>query len=123
LEAAFETRLSELLPSEGAEVAKVAPSESVNAGGHKISKIDERRIDQVSIDKSVLTVAAPRRYRNLAARRRGELRVRHRFGGEATPLQYLLDLTKYFAGISANAALTSEAASALQSLLSCAGRV
>src|SRR5262249_20090066 len=69
-----------------------------------------------------------RRYRDdsvpsIAARRRGELRVRHRFGGDATPLQYLLDLTKYFAGISANAALTSEAASALQSLLSCAGRV
>jgi ERF superfamily len=64
LEAAFETRLSELLPPEGAEVAKVAPSESFNAGGHKIGKIDERRADQVGIDKSMLTVAAPRRYRN-----------------------------------------------------------
>jgi len=66
LEAAFETRLSELLPPEGAEVAKVAPSESFNAGGHEIGKIDERRADQAGIDKGVLTVAAPRRYRNRA---------------------------------------------------------
>jgi hypothetical protein len=64
LEAAFETRLSELLPREGAEVAKVTPSEGFNAGGHEIGKIDERTADQVGIDKSVLTVAAPRRYRN-----------------------------------------------------------
>jgi ERF superfamily len=60
LEAAFETRLSEVLPRDGAEAAKV----SFNAGGHEIGKIDQRRADRVGIDKSVLTVAAPRRYRN-----------------------------------------------------------
>src|SRR5262245_28157735 len=65
LEEAFEKRLSELLPSESAEVVNVDPSESFNAGGgHEISKIDEGSADQVGIDKSVLTVAAPRRYRN-----------------------------------------------------------
>jgi ERF superfamily len=56
LEGAFEKRLSELLPSE--------PSESFSADGHEIGKMDERSADQVGIDKSVLTVAAPRRYRN-----------------------------------------------------------
>ena len=56
LEEAFEKRLSELLPSE--------PPESFSAGGRKIGKIDERNADEVGIDKSVLTVAAPRRYRN-----------------------------------------------------------
>jgi hypothetical protein len=45
LEEAFETRLSELLPF---------------AGGKEVGK----PADQVEIDKSVLTVAAPRRYRN-----------------------------------------------------------
>jgi hypothetical protein len=64
LEAAFEKRLSELLPSESAEVVNVDPSESVSAGGHEVGKIDERSANQVGIDKSVLTVAAPRRYRN-----------------------------------------------------------
>jgi hypothetical protein len=64
LEEAFEKRLSELLPSESAEVVSVAPSEGFSAGGHEIGKIDERSADQVGIDKSVLTVAAPRRYRN-----------------------------------------------------------
>ena len=63
LEEAFETRLSELLPSESAEVVNVDPSESVSAGG-EVGKIDERSANQVGIDKSVLTVAAPRRYRN-----------------------------------------------------------
>jgi ERF superfamily len=58
LEEAFEKRLSELLPFESAEVV------SVDAGGHEIGKIDERSADQVGIDKSVLTVGAPRRYRN-----------------------------------------------------------
>jgi len=56
LEAAFEKRLSEFLPSD--------PSESFSAGGHEIGKTDEPSADQVGIDKSVLTVAAPRRYRN-----------------------------------------------------------
>jgi ERF superfamily len=64
LEEAFEKRLSELLPSEGAEVWNVDPSESRSAGGHEIDKMDEPSADQVGIDKSVLTVAAPRRYRN-----------------------------------------------------------
>ena len=64
LEKAFEKRLSELLPSESAEVVNVDPSERFNAGGHEIGKTNERSADQVGIDKSVLTVAAPRRYRN-----------------------------------------------------------
>jgi ERF superfamily len=64
LEEAFEKRLSGLLPSESAEVVNVDPSESVSAGGHEVGKIDERRADHVGIDKSVLAVAAPRRYRN-----------------------------------------------------------
>jgi ERF superfamily len=64
LEEAFEKRLSELLPSESAEVVSAAPTESLSAGGHEIGKIDERSADQGGIDKSVLTVGAPRRYRN-----------------------------------------------------------
>jgi len=64
LEEAFEKRLSELLPSESAEVVNVDPSESLGAGGHEIGKMDEPSADQVGIDKSILTVAAPRRYRN-----------------------------------------------------------
>jgi hypothetical protein len=64
LEEAFEKRLSELLPSESAEVVSVAPSANFSAGGHEIGKADERSADQVGIDKSVLTVGAPRRYRN-----------------------------------------------------------
>jgi hypothetical protein len=64
LEEAFEKRFSELLPSESAEVVNVGPSERVGARGHEIGKIDEPSADQVGIDKSVLTVAAPRRYRN-----------------------------------------------------------
>jgi hypothetical protein len=64
LEEAFEKRLSELLQSEGAEVWSVDPSERHSAGGHEIDKTDEPGADQVGIDKSVLTVGAPRRYRN-----------------------------------------------------------
>ena len=64
LEKAFEKRLSELLPSESAEVVNVDPSERFSADGHEIGKTNERSADQVGIDKSVLTVAAPRRYRN-----------------------------------------------------------
>jgi hypothetical protein len=63
LEEAFEKR-SELLPSESAEVVKVDPSEGFSAGGQGIGKTDERSADQPGIDKSVLTVGAPRRYRN-----------------------------------------------------------
>jgi ERF superfamily protein len=63
LEEAFEKRLSELR-SEGTEVVNVDPSESFSRGGYEIGKIDEPSADQVGIDKSVLTVAAPRRYRN-----------------------------------------------------------
>jgi ERF superfamily len=61
LEESFEKRLSALLPSESAEVVNLHPPES---GGHEIGKIDEPNSDQGGIDKSVLTVAAPRRYRN-----------------------------------------------------------
>jgi hypothetical protein len=64
LEEVFEKRLSGLLPSESAEVGNVDLSESFSAGGHEIDKMDERSSDQGGIDKSVLTVAAPRRYRN-----------------------------------------------------------
>jgi ERF superfamily len=64
LEEAFEKRLSELLPSESAEVVNVDPSERLSAEGHEIGKIDERSADQPGIDKSVLMVAAPHRYRN-----------------------------------------------------------
>jgi hypothetical protein len=64
LEEAFEKRLSELLPSESAEVVNVDASESFSAGGYGIGKTDEPSADQIGIDKSVLTVGAPRRYRN-----------------------------------------------------------
>jgi hypothetical protein len=64
LEGAFEKRLPELLPSESAEVVNVDASESFSAGGHGIGKTDELGADQGGIDKSMLTVAAPRRYRN-----------------------------------------------------------
>src|SRR5262249_21674733 len=61
LEESFEKRLSALFPSKSAEVVNVYPPES---GGHEIDKIDEPNSDQGGIDKSVLKVAAPRRYRN-----------------------------------------------------------
>jgi ERF superfamily len=64
LEEAFEKRLFEFLPSESPEVVNVDHSESFGAGGHEIGKIGESSTDQPVIDKSVLTVAAPRRYRN-----------------------------------------------------------
>ena len=63
MEEAFEKRLSELLSSERA-IVSVAPPESLSAGRHEIPKMDEPNADQAGIDKSVLTVAAPRRYRN-----------------------------------------------------------
>jgi hypothetical protein len=64
LEEAFEKRLSELLPSGSAAVMNVNPLESLSGDGQEIGKLDERGADQGGIDKSVLTVAAPRRYRN-----------------------------------------------------------
>jgi hypothetical protein len=64
LEEAFEKKLFELLPSESTAVGNADPSQSFSAGGHGIGKTDEPSADQVGIDKSVLTVAAPRRYRN-----------------------------------------------------------
>jgi hypothetical protein len=42
----------------------VDASESFSAEGHGIGKRDELSADQVGIDKSLFTVAAPRRYRN-----------------------------------------------------------
>jgi ERF superfamily len=64
LEEAFEERFSALLPSESAEVVNVDPSDSFRVGGHEIGKMDEPNSDDVGVDKSVLTVGAPRRYRN-----------------------------------------------------------
>src|SRR5262249_24370093 len=58
LEEAFEKKLSELLPSES------GVDRSSGVSGEEIGKTDEPSADQVGIDKSVLTVAAPRRYRN-----------------------------------------------------------
>src|SRR6266480_1978158 len=64
LEEAFETRLSELLPFENAEVVNLDPPAAFSTGGQEPGKINQPDADQVGIDKSVLTVAAPRRYRN-----------------------------------------------------------
>jgi ERF superfamily protein len=64
LEEAFEKRLRELSRSEGAEIVNSNPSEGFSAVGDEIRNIDARRANQVGIDKSVLTVPAPRRYRN-----------------------------------------------------------
>jgi ERF superfamily len=64
LEEAFEKRLSPLLPAESAEVVNGDLSDSFRAGGHEVGKMGEPNSDQVGVDKSVLTVAAPRRYRN-----------------------------------------------------------
>jgi hypothetical protein len=64
LEEGFEKRLSESLPPESAEVVNVDRSERFSAGGQEIGKTNKRSGDQAGIDKSVLTVAAPRRYRN-----------------------------------------------------------
>jgi ERF superfamily protein len=61
LEEAFEKRLPELSPSESADSN---PFDSFSAVRDEIGKIDARSADQVGIDKSVLTVPAPRRYRN-----------------------------------------------------------
>ena len=63
MEEAFEKKLSELLPPESTEVVNVDPSDTFSAGDG-IGKVVEFNSDQAGIDKSVLTVAAPRRYRN-----------------------------------------------------------
>ena len=55
LEKAFEKRLAEFLPSESAEVVNVDRSESRSAGGEETGNTD---VQQVGIDKSVLSVAA-----------------------------------------------------------------
>jgi hypothetical protein len=64
LEEAFEKRLFALLPSESAKVVNVDSPESFSAASDEIGKIGGPSADQVGIDKSALTVAAPRRYRN-----------------------------------------------------------
>jgi ERF superfamily len=64
LEEAFEKRLPGLSRSESAEIVNSNPSASFSAVGDELGKIDDRSADQVGIDKSVLTVPAPRRYRN-----------------------------------------------------------
>ncbi len=65
LEDAFEKRLSQFLPSENAEVSTREPSEASNAGAPEVGTTDKPHTDESrGIDKSVLTVAAPRRYRN-----------------------------------------------------------
>src|ERR1700745_3681384 len=64
LEEGFKKRLSESLPPESAEVVNVDRSERFSAGGQEIGKTNKRSGGQAGIDKSVLTVAAPRRYRN-----------------------------------------------------------
>src|SRR5262245_36946259 len=61
LEEAFEKTF---LPSENAEAVSVDASEGFSDGGHEIDKLNEHSADQAGIDKSVLKVAAPRRYRN-----------------------------------------------------------
>jgi hypothetical protein len=65
LEDAFEERLLQFLPTESAEVSTREPSEASNAGGPEVGTTDKTDTDESQgIDKSVLTLAAPRRYRN-----------------------------------------------------------
>jgi hypothetical protein len=65
VETAFENKLSQLLPSESAEVLTREPSEAPNPAGHEGGTTDNSNADgSPGIDKSVLMVAAPRRYRN-----------------------------------------------------------
>jgi hypothetical protein len=61
LEKAFEKRLAEFLPSESAELVNVDRSKSRSADAEETGNTD---VHQVGIDKSVLSVAVPRRYRN-----------------------------------------------------------
>jgi hypothetical protein len=68
LENAFEKRLSEFLPSGSAELT-LDLSKCSSAGGHEIGAADERSAGQPGIDKSVLALSAPRRYRNRDHRR------------------------------------------------------
>jgi len=70
VEDAFERRLSELPSSEAATPSNDAPSVAQIAAPQAIATSDSTDADQAKgIDKSILTVAAPRRYRN-----RGHLR-------------------------------------------------
>jgi ERF superfamily len=64
LEEAFEKGLPELSRSESAEIVNSNPSGTFSAVGDEIRKIDAHSADKIGIDKSLLTVAAPRRYRN-----------------------------------------------------------
>jgi hypothetical protein len=71
LEDAFEKRLSEFLPSASVEVLALDSSQASSArgqgtaGGQEIGTIGKPDIDEVKVvDKSLLRVAVPRRYRN-----------------------------------------------------------
>jgi hypothetical protein len=65
LEDAFEKRLLQFLLTESAELSTREPSEASNAGDPEIGTSDKANTyESQGIDKSVLTVAAPRRYRN-----------------------------------------------------------
>jgi ERF superfamily len=65
LEDAFAQRLSQFMASESAEVSTGESSENSGAGGQQIGTTDKANTDaSQAIDNSVLTVAAPRRYRN-----------------------------------------------------------
>jgi hypothetical protein len=65
VETAFESKLSQLLPSESAKVLTREPSEAPNPASHEGGTTDNSNADgSPGIDKSVLTVGAPRRYRN-----------------------------------------------------------
>jgi hypothetical protein len=65
VEDAFERRLSELPSSEAATRPNVDPSVPQIAGPQVIATIESSDTGQAKgIDKSILTVAAPRRYRN-----------------------------------------------------------
>jgi hypothetical protein len=65
LKDAFAQRLSQFMASESAEVSTAESSENSGAGGQQISTTDKANTDaSQATDKSVLTVAAPRRYRN-----------------------------------------------------------
>ena len=66
VEDAFEHRLSELAPSATAEAADAAPRTHVDlVGAHETLVKENDDLDQAEgIDKSVLVIATPRRYRN-----------------------------------------------------------
>jgi hypothetical protein len=65
VEDAFEHRLSELAPSATAEAADHAAPRTHVVGSHETLAKENGDLDQADgIDKSVLTIATPRRYRN-----------------------------------------------------------